>query len=260
VFVGMKPAPLLKPVTDTTICYNHPLTLFPYLLDSNPNFSYKWAGPDSFSSTLSNPVIDSVSPATTGVYTLVVTLDTDGCTASQLSYVNAYVPPLPLVSADSVFCTGDPAYTLGASGTDVRWYGGPTDATPIAPPLIATDRAGNYQFFATQTIRQCESPKEPVSIAVKNCCDGNVFIPTAFSPNNDGLNDEFIIHPDFGYFIKQMVVCNRWGEVVYDGVTGKWDGRYAGATCETGVYFYLLKLGCIRGGEVVKRGDVTLIR
>jgi gliding motility-associated-like protein len=260
VYVGLKPAPLVKSVTDTVVCYNRPLTLSPHILLENPYYSFSWVGPDSFSSALKNPIIDTLLPATAGVYTLTVTLDTDGCTATEIANVSAYVPPVPVYSGDSFVCIHDPAVTLSATGSFVRWWATMSDTATISAPMIATDREGSYQFFVTQTIRGCESPREQVDVAVKSCCDGKIFIPNAFSPNNDGNNDVFHVRPDFGYYVKQILIMNRWGQVVYEGSQVDWDGTAAGAHCETGVYYYILKLACIRGGEVVRTGDITLIR
>ena len=260
VFVGIKPIPLLMSNTDTVICFNHPITLSPFLLSENVFYSYRWVGPDSFYSNLKSPVIDTLTTGNSGIYTLTVTLDTDDCLAQELVQVNAYIPPMPEVLNDSVFCTGDANVALNVAGTAIQWYSAPSDTIAIRQPQIQTAIPGNVQFFVTQTIRQCESPREPVNISVKNCCDGKIFIPTAFSPNNDGRNDEFIVHPDYGYYVKEIIICNRWGETVHQGNDAKWDGRAGGINCEAGTYFYLLKLGCIRGGEVVKRGDITLIR
>jgi gliding motility-associated-like protein len=150
--------------------------------------------------------------------------------------------------------------TLDATGTMIHWFATETGMDSIAAPVIATDREGNYQFFVTQTIRGCESPREKIDVNVKTCCDGQIFIPNAFSPNRDGHNDVFHVRPDFGYFVKQILILNRWGQVVYAGSNVAWDGTVSGTACESGVYFYFLKLGCIRGGEVVRTGDITLIR
>ncbi len=258
--VVVKAAPQLKSTTDTIVCYNHALTVQPYLLSENPNYSYLWTGPDSFTSAQKSPTIDSVTPATSGIYTLVVTLDTDGCTARELAYISAYVPPLPVIESDTVLCTGDQPLELVLTGTSIKWYASATDTLLTGTPVIPTGQEGAYLFFATQTIRQCESPREPVYISVRNCCDGKMFVPTAFSPNGDGRNDDFAPWLDYGYFLKQLVICDRWGKTVFQGNSGKWDGRCDGRNCETGVYFYLLKVGCIRGGTVEKTGDITLIR
>ncbi|MEA3494747.1 MAG: PKD domain-containing protein, partial [Bacteroidota bacterium] len=66
----------------------------------------------------------------------------------------------------------------------------------------------------------------------------NLYIPNSFTPNGDGLNDEFIVK---GTYILdfQMQIYNRWGELVFETNDYKkgWDGKYKGSNCPVGVYF-----------------------
>ncbi len=92
----------------------------------------------------------------------------------------------------------------------------------------------------------------------------NFFIPNAFTPNNDGQNDRFsFVLTGIGRF--EMLIFNRWGEVVYEGRAGQpdWDGRdqKTGNPLPAGVYSYLLSAEIPREGKTeVIRGFVTLIR
>jgi gliding motility-associated-like protein len=97
------------------------------------------------------------------------------------------------------------------------------------------------------------------NFTTESCC--NIFMPTAFTPNGDGLNDKF--HPIFtGYHrFHTFRIQNRWGQTVFecDDNTSEWDGNFGGVPQDMGVYFYYLKYDC--GSSVVeKRGDVTLVR
>ena len=95
---------------------------------------------------------------------------------------------------------------------------------------------------------------------MKKCCDGNIFIPNAFTPNGDGRNDKFEAIMDYGYRINSMYIFNRWGQIVFSGLDGIWDGSFDGKQCEIGSYFYRISFGCILGGEVERTGDITLVR
>ncbi len=82
------------------------------------------------------------------------------------------------------------------------------------------------------------------------------FIPEAFSPNGDGINDKFEIKGIAKYKTVQIEIFNRWGNVVYksnnygegQGKSGFWDGtagqgvRFSSGPVPTGTYFYVLKL------------------
>jgi len=86
-------------------------------------------------------------------------------------------------------------------------------------------------------------------------------LPSAFSPNNDDMNDIFI--PRGGPFKSiDFRVYDSWGGAIYSTTTiGEgWDGTYKGVDQKIGVYVWTLKAVTIDGEEYTKRGDVTLIR
>jgi gliding motility-associated-like protein len=97
----------------------------------------------------------------------------------------------------------------------------------------------------------------------------HVFIPSGFSPNDDGVNDLFQIYAGKGVaMIKNFSVFNRWGDMVY---TDKnqfptlnngpgWDGTYRGKKLSTGVYVYFAEIEFLDGEIITYRGDITLLR
>ena len=91
-----------------------------------------------------------------------------------------------------------------------------------------------------------------VDVATKTITVRNkVGIPNVFTPNGDGINDIFIE----GGFFKNIIIINRWGQTLYEGVDG-WDGRVNGVEASPGTYFYIITT---LDDEVVK-GALTLIR
>ncbi|MEL6988636.1 MAG: gliding motility-associated C-terminal domain-containing protein, partial [Bacteroidota bacterium] len=92
-----------------------------------------------------------------------------------------------------------------------------------------------------------------------------VFIPNAFSPNGDQINDHFIVYAEEeNAIIEQLQIFNRWGDLVYNGsnlpvnLTG-WDGRFNGKVVNNGVYVYYAK---VQINNTVRefQGDFTLFR
>jgi gliding motility-associated-like protein len=97
---------------------------------------------------------------------------------------------------------------------------------------------------------------------VVNVWGSEIEVPNVFTPNGDGVNDEFrVAYKSLKKF--EMVVFNRWGKKVYesnDPVRG-WDGKVGGKTGAPGVYFYYIKGEGYNKNEVHKRkGAVHLIR
>lgn len=88
-----------------------------------------------------------------------------------------------------------------------------------------------------------------------------IFTPTAFTPDKDGINDIFV--PKGKFFTEfEMTVFNRWGEIVFHSsdINNGWDGFYKGETAKQDSYAYLIKAKDNRGREKVYKGTVTLLR
>ncbi len=90
-----------------------------------------------------------------------------------------------------------------------------------------------------------------------------VYIPTAFSPNGDGVNDNFEIY-GIGLQSVDMTIYSRWGEIVFKktAFTPSWNGinQKNGKNCEQGIFVYVIKTADISGEIHLYRGTVLLIR
>ena len=87
----------------------------------------------------------------------------------------------------------------------------------------------------------------------------SIYIPNAFTPNGDGINDAFGVKGE-GIRNYHLYVYNRWGEVVFESTNPKqqWDGNYAGNPVEQGVYVYQVFAAGL--GKNSKTGSVRLVR
>lgn len=86
----------------------------------------------------------------------------------------------------------------------------------------------------------------------------SIYIPNAFTPNGDGMNDLFGVKGE-GIRDYHLYIYNRWGEMIWETTNPhhQWDGKYQGQMAETGVYVYLLYAqGLPKKG---KTGSVTLV-
>lgn len=100
-------------------------------------------------------------------------------------------------------------------------------------------------------------------LGVKLCC--KAILPSAFSPNNDGLNDKFGIISNGRYKIYDFRVVNRYGRVVFSTTNqnDRWDGTYNGTPQGMGTYYYYIRYTCEdddADNMVEERGDVTLVK
>jgi gliding motility-associated-like protein len=95
----------------------------------------------------------------------------------------------------------------------------------------------------------------------------NIFVPNAFSPNNDGINDVLMVYAGQEVAkVRSFRIHNRWGALVYDKSNFSpndpaygWDGRFRGRRLNSGVYLYQAELELINGKTVLLTGDVTII-
>lgn len=104
------------------------------------------------------------------------------------------------------------------------------------------------------------SASDSVFITTKPCCE--VYMPTAFTPNDDGKNDVFRLVTLGNPLVTELRVLNRWGQTVFTSGnknTG-WDGTFNGKKLDSDTYFYYLRYKCANGKYYDVKGDVVLVR
>ena len=143
------------------------------------------------------------------------------------------------------------------------------DNSPHAVPssyLVTPTQSTTYYASVKDSLGCVFNLGDSVRIVVlhNECKEPYVLIPTGFTPNNDGVNDEFILK---GLALNPndectIVVYNRWGQKVFETNTIKkgWDGTYNGLLQDAGAYAYIVKLTCRGGQKLEQQGNVTLIR
>ena len=131
----------------------------------------------------------------------------------------------------------------------------PDDAVTVAAPLTTT------KYILTVTdLDGCVNYDTVIVYVLK---DVVLLIPTAFSPNNDGVNDIFRIAKYLN--IERLInfsVFNRWGNLVFEtnDIEAGWDGTYKGREQLLGVYVWFVKALDYDGNTIIRKGNVTLLR
>ena len=101
-----------------------------------------------------------------------------------------------------------------------------------------------------------------LAITSNSFCQEIAVIPNIFTPNNDGVNDVFLIHTN-GVEALTVNIYNRYGGLVYRyfGINGTWDGyTHAGELCTPGVYYVVAEFTLPDGSTSTQDQDVQLIR
>jgi len=129
--------------------------------------------------------------------------------------------------------------------------------------LINSLQAQGYQYSRKYRVTAYKNGNSSVT-SVSNIAEVvptmSVYVPDAFTPNGDGINDTFGIS---GEAIRDftMRIYNRWGELIFESTNAAqhWDGSYKGKVVPQGVYVYQLSAHAITGQHASKKGTVTVV-
>lgn len=245
------------------VCLHQSLQLGVTVLPPYTGYIYSWSGAGGFTATGPNPVLTNALRKDSGYDHIMVGLDTSRCVVRDSFLVSVEAPDTPKTEP-VIFCQGKPAMPLTAKGSDLRWYAAPEGGTGTpTPPVPPTTAIGTTSYYVTQTSFGCESERGLLPVEIKVCCDMPVFIPTAFTPNNDSHNDTFSPrYPGFGNNTGRLRIFNRWGQMVFESFdsNARWNGTWNNRECPGDTYYYELIVHCKDGGDQQFTGDVLLIR
>ncbi len=230
------------------LCLGDTLTLTAYGAST-----YFWTPPTGLSAN--NLPVVMASPKKTTVYQVTGT-DIHNCKTTVPVVIN--VLPVPVVDLPgSVYIYQGESYLLDGNGhidsCTYLWQDATTNSYYYASEpgwyYVTVDRNGCI-VTDTTWIRACSE----------------LWVPNAFSPNNDGVNDIFLIGHTEDLVEFELTIYNRWGEQVYYSTNPYegWDGSYEGNRCPVGVYHYVVEyLGqcnVLLEKEGKKHGQITLFR
>jgi len=108
----------------------------------------------------------------------------------------------------------------------------------------------------------CENEATVTVNVREGICDfPYIFVPSGFTPNNDGENDVLFVR---GVFIDELtfIIYDRWGDQVFETNNQEigWDGTKNGEALPSGVFGYYLRAVCKNGEVYTRQGNVTLVR
>ena len=138
------------------------------------------------------------------------------------------------------------------------WLNNVTIANPLALIQTSADSI-RYKVYVTNALGCIDSSSVLVKIFRTN---PQIFVPTGFTPNGDGLND--ILKPIAVGIqrIEYFRVYNRWGQLVFSTTVNEhgWDGRIGGKQQTTNTYAWVVKAIDYTGRPIIQKGTSTLIR
>ncbi len=202
---------------------------------------------------------------------LIRVFDSKGCTYDETIIVNQPPPVIVDLEDEITIDLGDsitlvPIIQSIVGVDEYMWNNGSTLTCDDCPEPTAFPQGSTTYTLTVIDQNGCMGSD---NITIKVSKRRYVFIPDAFSPNLDGVNDVFSVYTGKGVVsINSMRIFNRWGDMMYEnkdiepgsfGSVG-WDGRFNGRMMDTGVYIYAIEISFLDGTTLLYKGDVTLIQ
>lgn len=238
--IQVNPIPTGSVKPDTTICEGDPVQL-----QATGGSKYEWqpALPDK-----EDP---QVTPGQTTTYTATIT-NKFGCTAQDSATVQVLQQPTNLAPLDTTICAFQ-TITFNAQNPGFNYLWSTGDETQT----ITVGQAGQYEV---EISNKCFNRSKTFTLQTLDCTT-EYYIPNAFSPNGDGINDQFGLK---GEFIDEVTlqIFNRWGQRLYKETSEnpRWDGKVNGSTVSEGAYLYRFDIQGQYRGRFFEKGLLNVIR
>ena len=230
--------------SDKTACKGEPVR---FSAEGSGATSFKWSTGSTDSVIL---VKDD------GVYS--VQLARGNCTASDSVRVHFISPPSVKLGNDTILCEQKKlSLDVWAEAATYRWQ----DNSPLPSYPVAFE--GVYSVTVTNV---CGKDSSDIKVKYDDC--HKVYIPNAFSPNDDNINDVLVIYDHANVKnIKTFRIYDRWGDMVFEKLDFQpndpafgWNGKRQNRILQPAVYIYYAEIEFTDGEVLVKKGDITLIK
>ncbi|MCX6318534.1 MAG: PKD domain-containing protein [Bacteroidetes bacterium] len=258
VVVRTVPYPRSNAGPDPRICYNTSTQLNGSIV----GIRFEWQ-PTSY---LNNPnILNPISTPPRTTQYILLSYDTLGCPKPGRDTIVVNVQPRVRAFAgnDTTVVVNQPLFLQASGGVNYVWsptigLSNPNISNPVGVYNASIDTV-RYKVVVRDAIGCPDSAYMTVRVFQTL---PSVFVPTAFTPNGDGLNDE--VYP-IAVGIRRILyfsIYNRWGQLVFTTTQNKkgWDGKINGRTQDSNVFVWMVSAEDYLGKSIFLKGTVTLIR
>lgn len=183
----------------------------------------------------------------------------NGCPSTVITRkINVYATNA-FAGNDTIAAEGQPITLYGSGGELYKWSPSAGLSADDVPNPIATLYRDAEFVLTASTSAGCATSD---TVRIKVYKGPAFYVPSAFTPNGDGLNDRFQFVAVGMQRIDLFHIYNRFGQLVYSStdVRGGWDGRLNGVLQAAGTYVWMISGEDFNGKKQFKKGTVTLIR
>jgi gliding motility-associated-like protein len=187
-----------------------------------------------------------------------------GCASQNTATITGNKIQVSDIHTTAPFCyqltDGSIKITMIPSAVNVYLFS--ADNQPDINSGVFTNLAAGVHMIRIKSQFGCYIDTAIIIPAANFECKDSVFIPSAFTPNQDGLNDLFRTKSYLPVTNFKMKIFNREGQNIYtsSSVIGGWDGKFRFVPQPSGVYVWLISYTSFSGRNIFRKGTVTLIR
>jgi gliding motility-associated-like protein len=202
-----------------------------------------------------------INPSVPGTYSVIVT--NGSCSDTAVASVTVSPPPNATALSNVIIIQGQSTNLTATGGVTYIWDNSMAGSSITVSPTVTT------VYCVTATDNNGCTDTACVTVTVEKCT-GTLYLPNAFSPNNDGDNDSLQVYYKVPQCIEslKLIIYNRWGEKVYEtnDPAFRWDGIYNSGMLQntfTGgheVYAYYLDVKLVDGQAISQKGNISLLK
>lgn len=262
--VYVNPLPIANAGPDAIVCFGNTVRL-----NGSGATSYQWLPQTGLSNAKAASPL--VSNSFAGIYKYFLTVSSNGCSSLKPDTVIVTILPQAKVFAgnDTLVTINQPlqlnAQDINSSGF-INYLWSPSFAlsnsgikNPVAIYNASLTTNGITYTVTARTQNGCEAKD---NITVKVFVAPEIYVPNAFTPNNDGLND--VLRPVLAGIreLKYFAVYNRYGQLIYKtSIQGQgWNGLVSGVMQNTGGFAWTAEAIDYKGNTIIRNGMAILIK
>jgi len=253
--VDIRPVPQIYTEGSDGYCEGTPLKLNAGSL-TGQNLTYEWTSPTGSTHSGHEWNLGPLNLNAAGEYQ-VTAFDGPACATTEILNIKVYPNPQISISAVDTLCSDQEVKLNAGTGfASYKWQDGSTE-----PQMVATAE-GIYWVIVTD-YNNCQATDS----VLLQPCELLLWMPNVFTPNGDGLNDEFMAKYRNDVEITfQMQIFNKWGEQIFstNDINIGWDGTYKGVLCTEDLYTWRISFSASGNYTFLQKspqsGNVMLLK
>lgn len=206
--------------------------------------------------------VDTYTAEIVNQYGCTETLTTTVTTVDLEGDLDIFADPDTITIGNSTVIT-----VTGCVGCEYEWFPPSGDIDPEDGPIITATptEVGDQLYEVDVSLLGCELTLSVNVFVFDAICDtDHLFLPNAFTPNQDGSNDELRLRSVFldDILEYELLIYDRWGEEIFrsENPYESWDGTFRGEALAPDVYGYYLRILCPDEEELIQKGNINLLR